>query len=57
MIKLSSFNKLLNIVIMISYLARSSIKRVSYLISTHPSTMINIVNQIQASIIGEANVD
>jgi hypothetical protein len=42
----------LNITIMISYLAWSS-KRVSYLISTHPSIMIGIINQIQASIIGE----
>jgi hypothetical protein len=39
----------LNIAIMIGYLAWSS-KRVSHLISTHPS----IINQIQASIIGEA---
>jgi hypothetical protein len=44
MLKLSSFNKLLNIAIMISYLVRSSI-------------MISIVNQIQAIIIGEANVN
>jgi hypothetical protein len=30
---------------------------VSHLISTHPSTMISIVNQIQANIIGEAKVN
>jgi hypothetical protein len=53
MMKLSSFNKLLNIAIMICYLAKSSI-RVSHLISTHHTTMTNIINQIQASIIGEA---
>jgi hypothetical protein len=38
---------------MISYLAWSS-RRVSHLISTHPSIMISIINQIQASITGEA---
>jgi hypothetical protein len=38
---------------MIGYLAWSS-KRVSHLISTHPSTMISIIKQIQASITGEA---
>jgi hypothetical protein len=38
---------------MIGYLAWSS-KRISHLISTHPSTIINIINQIQASMIGEA---
>jgi hypothetical protein len=43
------FEQLLNIAIMTSYLAWSS-KRVSHLISTHRS----IINQIQASIIGEA---
>jgi hypothetical protein len=43
----------LNIVIMTSYLARSS-KRVPHLISTHPNTVTSIVNQIQVSIIGEA---
>jgi hypothetical protein len=43
----------LNIAIMIGYLAWSS-KRVSHLISTHPSTMISIIKQIQASITGEA---
>jgi hypothetical protein len=43
---------MLNIAIMTSYLA-GSMKRVSYLISTHPSIMIRIMNQIQASIIGE----
>jgi hypothetical protein len=43
----------LNIAIMICYLAWSS-KRVSHLISTHPSTMISIIKQIQASITGEA---
>jgi hypothetical protein len=43
----------LNIVIMMSYLAWSS-KRVSHLISTHPSKMICIINQTQASITGEA---
>jgi hypothetical protein len=31
-----------------------STKRVSHLISAHPSIMIGIVNQIQASITGEA---
>jgi hypothetical protein len=45
----------LNITIMISYLAWSS-KRVSYLISTHPSIMIGIINQIQARIIGETKL-
>jgi hypothetical protein len=39
--------------IMTSYLAWSS-KRVSHLISTHPSIMTSIINQIQASMIGEA---
>jgi hypothetical protein len=43
----------LNIAIMIGYLAWSS-KRVSHLISSHPSIMISIINQIQASITGEA---
>jgi hypothetical protein len=38
---------------MIGYLARSS-KRVSHHISTHPSIMISIINQIQASITSEA---
>jgi hypothetical protein len=38
---------------MTSYLSWSS-KRVSHLISTHPSIMISIINQIQASITGEA---
>jgi hypothetical protein len=38
---------------MTSYLARSS-KRVSHHISTHPSIMTNIINQIQASITDEA---
>jgi hypothetical protein len=46
----------LNITIMIGYLAWSS-KRVSYLITTHPSIMISITNQIQASIIGEVIVN
>jgi hypothetical protein len=40
---------MLNIAMMIGYLAWSS-KRVSYLISTHPSTMIDIIIQIQGSI-------
>jgi hypothetical protein len=40
---------------MTSYLARSS-KRVSHLISTHPSIMTSIVNQIQTSIISEAEL-
>jgi hypothetical protein len=44
---------MLNIAIMISYLARSSI-RVSHLISTHPNTVASIVNQIHASITSEA---
>jgi hypothetical protein len=43
----------LNIAIMTSYLARSS-KRVSHLISTHPSIMTSIVNEIQGSILSEA---
>jgi hypothetical protein len=38
---------------MTSYLAWFS-KGVSHLISTHPSIMISIINQIQASITGEA---
>jgi hypothetical protein len=38
---------------MTGYLAWSS-KRISHLISTHSSIMISIVNQIQASITGEA---
>jgi hypothetical protein len=38
---------------MTDYLAWSS-KRVSHLISTHPSILINIINQIQDSITGEA---
>jgi hypothetical protein len=38
---------------MTSYLAWSS-KRISHLISTHPSIMTSIINQIQASVIGEA---
>jgi hypothetical protein len=44
---------MLNIAIMTGYLAWSS-KRVSYLISTHPSIMISIIIQIQASITSEA---
>jgi hypothetical protein len=44
---------MLNIAIMTGYLAWSS-KRVSHLIFTHPSIMISIVNQIQASITSEA---
>jgi hypothetical protein len=43
----------LNIAIITSHLAWSS-KRVSHLISTHPSIMTSIINQIQASITGEA---
>jgi uncharacterized membrane protein (DUF106 family) len=42
----------LNIAIMTSYLSRPD-KRVSHLISTHPSIMIGIVNQIQTSITSE----
>jgi hypothetical protein len=38
---------------MTAYLAWSS-KRVSHIISTHPSTMIIIINKIQASITSEA---
>jgi hypothetical protein len=38
---------------MTGYLAWSS-KRVSHLISTHPSTMTGIIIQIQASITSEA---
>jgi hypothetical protein len=44
---------MLNIAIMTDYLAWSS-KRVSHLITTHPSIVINIIKQIQASITGEA---
>jgi hypothetical protein len=43
----------LNIAIIAGYLAWSS-KRVSHLITTHPSIVISIIKQIQASIIGEA---
>jgi hypothetical protein len=39
--------------IMTGYVAWSS-KRVSHLITTHPSTMTSIINQIQASITGKA---
>jgi hypothetical protein len=46
----------LNIAIMTCYLAWSS-KRVSHLIFTHPSIIINIINQIQASITGEVIVN
>jgi hypothetical protein len=42
----------LNIAIMTSYLPWSR-KSVSHLITTHPSTMISIINQIHASITGE----
>jgi hypothetical protein len=45
---------MLNIAIIAGYLAWPS-KRVSHLITTHPSTMIRIIKQIQASITGEAN--
>jgi hypothetical protein len=45
---------MLNIAIITGYLVWSS-KRGSYLITTHPSTMISIIKQIQASITGEAN--
>jgi hypothetical protein len=38
---------------MIDYLSWSS-KRVSHLITTHPSIVISIIKQIQASIAGEA---
>jgi uncharacterized membrane protein len=47
---------MLNFAIMIGYLAWSS-KRVSHLISTHPSIMIGIIIQIQASITSEAKVN
>jgi hypothetical protein len=43
----------LNTVNITSYLAWSS-KRGSHLLTTHPSTMINIIKQIQASITCEA---
>jgi hypothetical protein len=43
----------LNIAIIAGYLTWPS-KRVSHLITTHPSTEISIIKQIQASIIGEA---
>jgi hypothetical protein len=46
----------LNNAIMTSYLAWCS-KRVSHLISTHPSIRTSIINQIQASIMGEAIVN
>jgi hypothetical protein len=55
LIELSDFN-VLNIAIMTSHLAWSS-KSVSHLISTHPSIMISIVNQIQTSIISEAELN
>jgi hypothetical protein len=42
----------LNITIIAGYLAWPS-KRVSLLISTHPSTGISIIKQIQAGITGE----
>jgi hypothetical protein len=42
----------LNIANITNYLAWSR-KLVSHLITTHPSTMISIIKQIQASIIGE----
>jgi hypothetical protein len=40
---------------MTSYLEWSS-KRVSHLITTHPSTMKSIINQIQASITSKVNL-
>jgi hypothetical protein len=43
----------LNIAIIAGYLVWPS-KRVSQLITTHPSTVISTIKQIQASIIGEA---
>jgi hypothetical protein len=46
----------LDIAIKTGYLEWSS-KRVSHLISTHPSIMTSIINQIQASITGEAVVN
>jgi hypothetical protein len=49
LIELSNFNYVLNIAI----IAWSS-KRVLHLITTHPSTVISIIKQIQASITGEA---
>jgi hypothetical protein len=45
---------MLNSANMTGYLAWSR-KRVSHLITTHPSTVISIIKQIQASITGEAN--
>jgi hypothetical protein len=44
---------MLNIAIIAGYLAWSS-KNGSHLITTRPSTVINIIKQIQASITGEA---
>jgi hypothetical protein len=44
---------MLNIANKVGYLAWPS-KRVSHLITTHRSTVISIIKQIQASIIGEA---
>jgi hypothetical protein len=46
---------MLNTIRMIGYLAWSS-KRVSHLISTDSSITISIINQIQASITGEAKL-
>ena len=45
---------MLNIAIKAGYLAWPS-KRVSHLITTHPSTVISIIKQIQASITCEAS--
>jgi hypothetical protein len=44
---------MLNSANMTSYLAWSS-KGVSHLLTTHPSIVISIIKQIQASITGEA---
>jgi hypothetical protein len=47
---------MLDIAIMTGYLAWFS-KKVSHLISTHPSVVIRIINQIQATITSEAKVN
>jgi hypothetical protein len=53
LIESSSFNHVLNIAIIAGYLAWSS-KRISHLITTHSSTVISIIKQIQVSITGKA---
>jgi hypothetical protein len=53
LIESSSFNHVLNIAIIVGYLAWSS-KRISHLITTHSSTVISIIKQIHVSITGKA---